>query len=92
MKSAYELAMDRLNKSTPAPKLTESQKAAIAELDSLYKSKIAERETFLQSLIVKAQSRGDASELQELQTQLGRDLQTIREEWETRKNKIWQDR
>ena len=44
MKSAYELAMERLNKSSPAIKLTAEQKKEIAELDSLYASKIAQRD------------------------------------------------
>lgn len=89
MKSAYELAMERLSQSEPTQKLTAEQKATISELDSLYKSKLAERETFLHSLIVKAQAKGDYSELQELQTQLARDLSTIREEWEAKKSKVW---
>ena len=43
MKSAYELAMERLNKQSPTIKLTEKQKKGIAELESKYKAKIAER-------------------------------------------------
>ena len=53
MKSAYELAMERLEKSAPTQKLTEDQKTRIAEVNSLYGSKIAEKETFLQGEIVK---------------------------------------
>jgi hypothetical protein len=44
MKSAYELAMERLNKKSPTVKLNDDQKKQLAELDSLYASKIAERE------------------------------------------------
>src|ERR1044071_706442 len=44
MKSSYELAMERLNKNSPAVKLNPEQKQKLAELDSLYASKIAERE------------------------------------------------
>ena len=44
MKSAYELAMERLNKKSPTTKVTASQKKELADLDSLYASKIAERE------------------------------------------------
>ena len=40
MKSAYELAMERLNQQAPSVKLTAEQKAKLADLDSLYKSKI----------------------------------------------------
>jgi hypothetical protein len=44
MKSAYELAMERLNKQSPTVKLTAAQKAEIAEAEKITKAKIAERE------------------------------------------------
>jgi hypothetical protein len=44
MKSAYELAMERLAKSDPsAGPLTAEQKAKLAEIDKVYKGKLAER-------------------------------------------------
>ena len=49
MKSAYELAMERLAKESPVDSITEEQKVAIAEVDKKYSSKIAEREVFLKS-------------------------------------------
>lgn len=49
MKSSYELAMERLGGESNS--LTEDQKAAIAEIDSKMKAKIAETEiTFDQQL------------------------------------------
>ena len=51
MKSAYELAMERLNKQSPTIKLTDRQKTEIAELESRYKAKIAEREIALKDQI-----------------------------------------
>ena len=42
MKSAYELAMERLSKTAPASKLTQAQKAELAELDSIYAAKLAQ--------------------------------------------------
>jgi len=89
MKSAYELAMERLEKKSPAPKLTDAQKEKISELTSLYEAKLAERETFLQSLIASAQSKGDFAEVDELRRQLARDLQTLRDELDAKKNKVW---
>ena len=44
MKTAYELAMERLGRASPLAKLSEEQRKALAELDSVYKAKIAERE------------------------------------------------
>ena len=60
MKTAYELAMERLNKTAPATKLTGAQKKQLAELDSKYAAKIAEREIALRDEITKAAAAGDA--------------------------------
>ena len=49
MKSAYELAMERLEKASPSLSLTEDQKKEIAEVDSVYRAKIAEQELFLKN-------------------------------------------
>ena len=44
MKSAYELAMERLEKAAPSISLTEEQKKQLAEVESKFKARIAERE------------------------------------------------
>jgi hypothetical protein len=90
MKSAYELAMERLQKQSPTSKLNEDQKAKIAELDSVYKAKKAERELFLQGEIVKAEAQGDQLGFDELKQQLGRDLRRLDEELESKKEKVRQ--
>ena len=59
MKSAYELAMEHLNKDNPTPTLSDEQKAQIAEIDSKYAAKIAEKEIFIQGQIQKATEQGD---------------------------------
>ncbi len=82
MKSAYELAMERLEKSAPTQKLTEDQKTRIAEINSLYGSKIAEKETFLQGEIVKEKMKGDMAAVAQLQDQLGREVRRLHGEWE----------
>ena len=61
--------MERLNKSAPAVKLTEAQKKEMAELDSVYASKIAQREIFLKGEIAKAEMGGDFGAMEELQKQ-----------------------
>jgi hypothetical protein len=58
MKSAYELAMERLEKASPSISLSEEQKKEIAEVDSVYRAKIAEKEVFLKDQIRKAHSPG----------------------------------
>ena len=85
MKSAYELAMERLEKKAPTKKLTEKQKARIAEINSLYGAKIAERETFLQGEIMKAKVRGDTTGVDQIQDQLAREVRRLHVEWEEKK-------
>ena len=88
MKSAYELAMERLNKSAPSVKLTDEQKKEIAELDSLYSSKIAQREIFLKGEIAKAEMSGDFEAIEQLQKQLGSERKTMAAELEEKKEKV----
>jgi hypothetical protein len=85
MKSAYELAMERLEKKEPTKKLSEEQKARIAEINSLYGSRIAERETFLQGEIVKEKAKGDITAVGQIQDQLARDVRRLHAEWEEKK-------
>jgi hypothetical protein len=88
MKSAYELAMERLGASDPQVKLTEAQRAEIAEVENRFKAKIAEREVFLKGLMDQARATGNYGELQELQIQLARDLATLNNDREAAKQKI----
>jgi hypothetical protein len=88
MKSAYELAMERLEKQAPSPKLTDEQRQALAEIDSLYKAKIAEREVFLHSQLQQARLAGNAAEMDSIQLQLSREVRRLREECEEKKQKI----
>ena len=63
MKSAYELAMERLGKASPTVKLTAEQKKEIAELESRCIAKTAERELLLKDEILKAIDKGDSCNL-----------------------------
>ncbi len=85
MKSAYELAMERLEKKEPTKVLTNAQKARIAEINSLYGSKIAEKETFLQGEMAKEKAKGDLAAVAQIQDQLTRELRRIHTEWEEKK-------
>lgn len=88
MKSAYELAMERLNKTAPIAKLNAQQKKEMAELDSLYASKIAQREIFLKGEIAKASEQGDYEALQQLEKQLSSERKTLAAELEEKKEQI----
>ena len=69
MKSAYELAMERLQKTAPSLSLTEEQKKELAEIDSKYRAKIAEKELFLRDQIRKAQTEGKLDDIDSLEKQ-----------------------
>jgi hypothetical protein len=88
MKSAYELAMERLNKNAPSAKLTEKQKKELSELDSLYASKIAQREIFLKGELAKAEATGDFEAIEQLQKQLASERKTLNAELEEKKEKV----
>ena len=88
MKSAYELAMERLNKAAPLAKLNEEQKKALAELDSLYAAKIAEREIFLKGEMEKAAGKGEFEAMEQFQQQLARDRKSLHAELEEKKEAV----
>ena len=88
MKSAYELAMERLNKQGPQKKLTDAQKKELAELDSRYAAKIAEREIFLKGELAKAAGNGDFEACEQLKKQLVSERKSIQAELEEKKEKI----
>jgi len=87
MKSAYELAMERLEKDSPAPVLTEEQRQILGQIDDKFKARIAEKEVFLGDLLIKAQAAGNAAEILELEDQLGREIPRIRRQWESEKER-----
>jgi hypothetical protein len=86
MKSSYELAMERLNKTAPAVKLTAAQKRQLAELDSLYAAKIAEREIALEGEIAKAVDDVDAEAA--LREQVGFERRKLQAELEEKKEQV----
>ena len=88
MKSAYELAMERLQKASPSLSLTEEQKKELAEIDSKYRAKIAEKELFLTGQIRKAQTEGKVDEIDSLQKQLASEVRRLQEECEAKKEKL----
>ena len=88
MKSAYELAMERLNKTTPTVKLTDKQKKDIAELESKCAAKIAERELFIKGEIAKAVNKGDFEAIPQLEKQLVSDRKSLQVDLEEKKAKV----
>jgi hypothetical protein len=92
MKSAYELAMERLDKSSPTTKVSAAQKKALAEMDALYASKIAEREIFLKDELAKASAKGDWEAIEQMQKQIVSEKKSLNAEREEKKEKIRQQK
>ena len=92
MKTAYELAMERLSKTSPTVKLTAEQKKQIAELESRYAAKIAERDLFLKDEIVKAVDKGDFEAVEQLEKQLVNERKGLQAELEEKKLKARETR
>ena len=88
MKTAYELAMERLAKAQPTVKLTGAQKKEIAELESKCAAQIADREFFIKGEIAKAIDKGDAEAIEQLEKQLLSDRKTLREACEEKKERV----
>jgi flagellar motor component MotA len=85
MKSAYELAMERLDKSSPLRPMTEEKKHGLAELDTLYRAKIAERKIFLESQLRTAVGTGEE---EPLRRQLASEIARLEEELEGKKEAL----
>ena len=88
MKTAYELAMERLNKNAPVQKLTEAQRKELAEWDSRYAAKIAEREIALKGEIAQAGAAGDFEKVETLQKQLTSERKRFQTELEEKKERV----
>ena len=86
MKSSYELAMERLNKTAPSSKLTDAQKQQLAELDARYTAKIAEREIALNGEIARAAE--DVEKEESFREQLVTERRKLQAELEEKKEAV----
>jgi len=90
MKTAYELAMERLSKTAPAVTLTDAQKKQLAELDTLYTAKIAERELALGAELAKAEAADDLEAAEKWRAQLAKERQSLQAERDEKKDRVRQ--
>jgi hypothetical protein len=91
-KSAFELAMERLRKQdaeegVTTRALTDEEKAAIAEVRSLYDSKIAEQE-ILQASAMKHLQAADPAEREEVERRFRRERERLASERDAKVEKI----
>ena len=77
--------MERFNKTTPTIKLTAAQKKELAELDSRYAAKIAEREIALGREIAEVR---DAEKEESLRNQLVQERKKLQAELEDKKERV----
>ena len=90
MKSAYELAMERLAKSDPNANkpLTAEKKQKLGEIDRVYQGKIAEREIFLKQQLNAALGAQQFDEADKVRQQISQEKARLEEEREAEKDKV----
>jgi len=88
MKSAYELAMERLEAASPGVELTPDQKARIAEVETKCKADIAAKELMLRGEIAKAEAAGQFEEVAKLQRQLSDEIRRLEEKRDREKEAV----
>jgi hypothetical protein len=89
MKSAYELAMERLAKSDPSSgKLTAEQKQRLAEIDRVFQGKMAEREIFLKQQLDAALAKQEFDEADKVRKQIASEKARLEEEREDEKERV----
>jgi hypothetical protein len=90
MKSAYELAMERLAKSDPQANrpLSAEQKARLAEIDTVYKGRIAEREIFLQQRLEAALAEGKLDDIEQVRAQMKSERARLEDERDEEKERV----
>jgi len=90
LKSALELAMERLRKQDAESgveqhSLTEAQKAAIAEVRTIHQAKVAEAEVLLQSRLRRSM---DPAEREAIETELRRERERLAADRDAKIEKI----
>jgi hypothetical protein len=89
MKSAYELAMERLAKADPAAApLSADQKTRLAEIDRVYQGKLAERDIFLQQQLGVALAARNLDEADKIRKQISGEKARLEEEREEEKERV----
>jgi hypothetical protein len=94
MKSAYELAMERLSKSDPdsSMPLNAEQKGKLAEIDRVFTGKLAEREIFLKQRLEAAFAEGKREEIEKIKKQIALEKARLEEERDEEKENIRRSR
>jgi hypothetical protein len=88
MKSAYELAMERMKAASgPQKKLSDAQKKRIAEIEKTYAARIAETKLGAEAKIAGA----PYDQREELQKELVADVARLEEKLAAEKDAVWNE-
>jgi len=88
MKSAYELAMERLAAEEPVVQLSAGQKQRIAAIEAKCKADIAAKELLLQGELAKTLAAGATDEAAKIQRQLTDEIRRFEERREREKDAV----
>ncbi len=90
MKSAYELAMDRLKEQDSGDEkpISDETKQALAAVDEKFKAKIAEREIFLNQKLEAALASGEMQDAEAIRRQISSERVRLEEDRESAKDKV----
>lgn len=88
MKSAYEIAMERLEAQAPGQQLTDAQKSRIAEIEAKCKADIAAKELLLQGEMAKETTGGASEEIAQIQRQLAAEIRRFEEKRDREKDAV----
>ncbi len=90
MKSAYELAMERLkaDDTEVRQELTDQQKAQIGEIEAIYRAKIAERDVFLKKQLEEVRAQQNFDEENAILKQIASERLMLEEEMEEKKRAV----
>ncbi len=88
MKSAYEIAMSRLEAKEPGVRLTDEQKERIAAIEAKCRADIAAKELLLQGEIAKATAAGSTDEIEKLRRQLSDEIRRFEEKRDREKEAV----
>ena len=87
MKSAYELAMERLEKASgPSRKLSNEQKARMAEVEKRFEARIAEQKLSHED---KLRAAGSQDEFDRLKAELAETVASLEAQRDREKEAIW---
>ncbi|HEY6166658.1 MAG TPA: hypothetical protein VI454_01370 [Verrucomicrobiae bacterium] len=90
MKSAYELAMERLSKQAPSVKLTAAQKQEIAELEKVCKAKVAGYELAKTDEMNKAAEKMDFEAMQKAEERFNAEKRKLEADLEEKREAVRQ--